>query len=134
MSNISATLWKRSFLLLLIFGFAASFSYGQGKTIKGVVSSQDEGPLPGVNIVIQGTQQGTMTGVDGSYTIEVPGPGTVLEFSFISYAKQSVTVGDQTTINVTLIPELSTLNEVVVVGYGTQRKKDVTGAVSNIQI
>ncbi|HEX2968959.1 MAG TPA: TonB-dependent receptor [Bacteroidales bacterium] len=133
MLNISTKPWKRSLLFLLVLGFTASVSFGQGKTIKGVVSSQDEGPLPGVNIVIQGTQQGTMTGPDGSYTIQVPGPQTVLEFSFISYAKQTITVGDQTTINVTLVPEASTLNEVVVVGYGTQRKKDVTGAVSNIK-
>ncbi|MGE5419325.1 MAG: SusC/RagA family TonB-linked outer membrane protein [Chloroflexota bacterium] len=133
MSNISATQWKRSFLLLLIFGFAASFGFGQGKTIKGVVSSQDEGPLPGVNIVVQGTQQGTMTGSDGSYSINVPGNDAVLVFSFISYASQTVTVGDRTTINITLVPELSTLNEVVVVGYGTQQRREVTSSIAQVK-
>ncbi len=133
MSNISASLWKKGTSMLFIFGFAASLCFGQGRTIKGVVSSQDEGPLPGVNIVVQGTQQGTMTGADGSYTISVPGPESVLVFSFISYASQSVTVGDRTTINVTLVPELSTLNEVVVVGYGTQQRREVTSSIAQVK-
>lgn len=133
MTNNSTSLFKRSTMLLLIFGFAASVVFGQGKTITGVVSSQDEGPLPGVNIVIQGTQQGTMTGVDGSYSIAVPGPDAVLVFSFISYATQSVTVGDRTTINVTLLPELSSLDEVVVVGYGTQQRREVTSSIATVQ-
>jgi iron complex outermembrane receptor protein len=74
-----------------------------------------------------------MTNPDGSYTISVPGPQAVLLFSFISYTTQSITVGAQTTIDVVLVPAVSTLNEVVVTGYGTQRKKDITGAVSNIK-
>ena len=129
----SVFLWRRTILSLLIFGFAISFAFAQGRTIKGKVTSASEGPLPGVNIVLQGTTQGTMTDAGGNYSISVPGPDAVLIFSFISYTPQTITVGAQATIDVVLAPALSTLNEVVVVGYGTQRKKDITGAVSNIK-
>jgi iron complex outermembrane receptor protein len=82
---------------------------------------------------VQGTQQGTMTDQNGDYSITVPGADAVLVFSFISYTTQSITVGNQSTINVVLASSMSSLEEVVVVGYGTQRKRDVTGAVSNIK-
>ena len=126
-------LWRRGILSLLLFGFAISFASAQGRTIKGKVTSATEGPLPGVNIVIQGTVQGTLTDANGNYTITVPGPETVLLFSFISYTTQSVTVGSQTTIDVVLAPAVSALNEVVVVGYGTQKKREVTSAITTIK-
>jgi iron complex outermembrane receptor protein len=125
--------WKRSVLSLLIFSIALSFGFGQQKTVKGKVTSKDEGPLPGVNIVVQGTTQGTMTDANGNYTINVPGPDAVLVFSFISYATQSITVGDQTTIDVVLHSELSALNEVVVVGYGTQQRREVTSSIASVK-
>ena len=129
----SVFLWRRGILSLLIFGFAISIAFAQGRTVKGKVTSATEGPLPGVNIVIQGTTQGTMTDAGGNYSIAVPGPEAVLVFSFISYTPQTVTVGTQAAINIDLAPAMSALNEVVVTGYGTQRKKDITGAVSNIK-
>jgi iron complex outermembrane receptor protein len=129
----SLFLWRRTFLSLLIFVFAMGISFAQGKTVKGKVTSATEGPLPGVNVVIQGTTQGTMTGIDGTYSIPVQGPEAVLVFSYISYTGQSITVGDKSTIDVVLAPAATSLTEVVVVGYGTQRKKDITGAVSNIK-
>jgi TonB-dependent starch-binding outer membrane protein SusC len=124
---------RRSLLSLLIFGLAISFGFGQVRTVKGKVTSKDEGALPGVNIVVQGTTQGTMSGADGNYSIDVPGPQAVLVFSFISYATQTITVGDQTTIDVVLEPELSTLNEVVVVGYGTQQRREVTSSIASVK-
>ncbi len=129
----SAFLWKRSLLCLLIFGFAISLGFGQGRTVKGKVTSETEGALPGVNIVVQGTTQGTMTGADGNYSIEVPGPEAVLVFSFISYATQSVTVGNQATIDIVLAPSLSSLNEVVVVGYGTQQRREVSSSIASVR-
>lgn len=129
----SLFLWRRGILSLLIFGFTISFAFGQGRTVKGKVTSETEGPLPGVNIVLQGTTTGTMTDGSGNYSITVPGPEAVLVYSFISYTTQNITVGNQTTIDVVLVPAVSALTEVVVVGYGTQRKKDITGAVSNIK-
>ena len=124
-------LWRRGILSLLLFGFAISFASAQGRTVK--VTSASEGPLAGVNIVLQGTVQGTMTDATGNYSITVPGPEAVLAFSFISYTSQTVTVGNQSTIDVVLAPAMSSLNEVVVVGYGTQKKREVTSAVTSVK-
>lgn len=126
-------LWRRGILSLLLFGFALSFASAQGRTVKGKVTSATEGLLPGVNIVLQGTVQGTMTDANGNYSIAVPGPEAVLLFSFISYTTQSVTVGTQTTIDVVLEPAVSSLTEVVVVGYGTQRRREVTSSIANVK-
>jgi iron complex outermembrane receptor protein len=126
-------LWRRGILTLLLFGFAISFACAQGRTVKGKVTSATEGPLPGVNIVLQGTVQGIMTDAGGNYTITVPGPEAVLVFSFISYTTQSVTVGNQTTVDVVLVPAVSALNEVVVTGYGTQKRREITSSVSNVK-
>jgi len=129
----SVFLWRRGLLSLLIFGFAVSVAFSQGRTVKGKVTSATEGPLPGVNIVLQGTTTGTMTDAGGNYSIAVPGPEAVLVFSFISYTPQSVTVGAQTTIDVVLAPAMSALNEVVVTGYGTQKKREVTSSIANVK-
>ncbi len=70
--------WKSGFLSLILFGFAISLTYAQERTVTGTVSSAEEGTIPGVNIVIQGTTQGAVTDVDGNYSIAVPGPDAVL--------------------------------------------------------
>lgn len=124
---------KSSLLILLFLGFTIGFASGQSKTIKGQVTSETEGPLPGVNVVVQGTQQGTMTNANGNYSIEVPGPDAILVFSFISYNTQSITVGSQTTINVVLTSSMSSLEEVVVVGYGTQQRREVTSSIAQVK-
>jgi TonB-dependent starch-binding outer membrane protein SusC len=126
-------LWRRGILSLLLFGFAISFACAQGKTIKGKVTSEAEGPLPGVNVVLQGTTVGAMTDANGNYSINVPGPQAVLVYSFISYTTQTITVGTQTTIDVVLAPALSELNEVVVTGYGTQKKREVTSSITSMK-
>ena len=126
-------LCRRGILTLLLFGFAISFACAQGRTVKGKVTSAAEGPIPGVNILLQGTVQGTMTDAGGNYTITVPGPEAVLVFSFISYTTQTITVGNQTTIDVVLAPAVSALNEVVVTGYGTQKKREVTSSIVNVK-
>ncbi len=125
-------LWKRGILFLFFFGFAFSFAWAQERTVTGKVTSEKEGPLPGVNIVIEGTFQGTATSADGTYSIVVPGPDAVLVFSAISFTPQSVVVGDRSTIDVVLSPFLTALDEVVVIGYGTQQKKEVTSSVANV--
>ena len=126
-------LCRRGILTLLLFGFAISFACAQGRTVKGKVTSAGEGPIPGVNILLQGTVQGTMSDAGGNYTITVPGPEAVLVFSFISYTTQTITVGNQTTIDVVLAPALSALNEVVVTGYGTQKKREVTSSIVSVK-
>ncbi|MFR9165439.1 MAG: SusC/RagA family TonB-linked outer membrane protein [Dysgonomonas sp.] len=108
-------------------------AFSQGSiTVSGSV--QDEmGALPGVSVAIKGTTNGTLTDLDGKYTITVSSEKDVLTFSFVGYESQNITVGTSRTINIELKPEASSLDEVVVIGYGTMRKKDLTGASSSIQ-
>jgi TonB-linked SusC/RagA family outer membrane protein len=124
-----STLWKSGLVSLLLFCFAVSFTYAQQKTVTGQVTSEEQGPLPGVNIVIQGTVQGAVTDVDGNYSIVVPGPDAVLVFSFVGFTTQAIPVGTQSTINVLLNPDVTSLDEIVVTAYATQKKKDLTGSV-----
>jgi len=125
--------WKSGFLSLILFGFAISLTFAQESTVTGTVSSDAEGPIPGVNIVIQGTTTGAVTDVDGNFTITVPGPDAVLVFTSIGYASQNITVGNQTSINVNLVEDVMALDEIVVIGYGTQKKKELTSAISNVK-
>jgi TonB-dependent starch-binding outer membrane protein SusC len=129
----SVFLWRRGVLSLLTFGFALSLAFSQQKTITGKVTSASEGPLPGVNIVVQGTVTGATTDVQGNYSIVVPAPGAVLMFSFIGYTPQVVTVGGREKIDVELVPAVSALNEVVVTGYGTQKKREVTSSITSVK-
>jgi TonB-linked SusC/RagA family outer membrane protein len=99
--------------------------------ITGQVSDKS-GPLPGVSVLVKGSQKGVSTNTDGKYTISAD-KGAVLVFSSIGYGTKEVTVGNETVINVVLTAALSDLNEVVVVGYGTARKRDLTGSVSSIK-
>ena len=127
------SLFRGSILSLLLFGFAVSLTFAQERTVTGKVTSADAGSLPGVNIVIQGTLQGAVSDVDGNFSIVVPGPDAVLVFSSVGYTKQTVVVGNQSTINVVLAAEVTSLDEVVVTAYATQKKKDVTGAVGIVK-
>jgi TonB-linked SusC/RagA family outer membrane protein len=129
----SLFLWGRSLLILLLFYFSIGMADAQQKTITGKVTSAAEGALPGVNIVVQGTVTGAMTDIGGNYSITVPGPGAVLVFSSIGYTQQTVTVGALTTVDVVLVSNVSELGEVVVTGYGTQKRATVTGAVSAVK-
>jgi len=99
--------------------------------ISGLVTDKEGTPLPGVNIVIEGTTKGTDTDFDGNYTINAP-KGAVLVFSYMGMITQKLTVGNSTEINVSLLDEPNKLNEVVVVGYGTQKKENLSGAVRQV--
>ncbi|WP_461634264.1 SusC/RagA family TonB-linked outer membrane protein [Labilibaculum euxinus] len=125
---------KRRVIAIMLFLFltvhfgaiAQSFSLqGTVKDVKGI-------PLPGVSISIVGTTQGTITDIDGKYSLEVSGDSQ-LKFQFIGFLAEIVSINNQTTINVTLKEDVVGLSEVVVVGYGTQRKEAVTGSVANIK-
>ena len=129
----NSLLWKRSILFLFFFAFAISFALAQDKTVTGTVTSEAEGPIPGVSIVIEGTFDGTATNFDGNYNLVVPGSDAVLVFSAIGFTSQTVVVGDRTTVDVVLAPFLVALDEVVVIGYGTQQKKEVTSSVANVK-
>lgn len=103
------------------------------QTVTGTVTDAQTGePLPGVSILIQGTGQGAATDFEGDYSLEVPGPDAVLVFSFIGYGSQEITVGDRESIDVTLEPVALRMDEMVVVGYGTVQRRDLTGSVDRI--
>ena len=115
------------FVLSVLF---TSIIYSQ-TTISGKVSDDSGEPLPGVNILVQGSQTGTVSDFDGNYSIEVSSKVT-LEFSYIGFETQTVNIDGQTIINITMELSSETMDEVVVVGYGSQKRKDVTGAVTSI--
>ena len=104
----------------------------QQKTVSGKVTDEDGTPLPGVTVVIPGTTTGTVTGVDGTFSLDIPADTRNLSFSFIGYTTQVVPVGELTTFNIALKPETTQLGEVVAVGYGVQRKSDLTGATDRL--
>ncbi len=125
--------WKKCVTSLFLFGFALTLASAQQRTITGKVTSESEGPLIGVNVVVQGTTTGVTTDINGNYTITVPGPQAVLVFSFIGYSPQSVTVGNQTKIDVVLGAAVTALGEIVVTGYGTQKKQEITSSISSVK-
>lgn len=131
--SILELLWRRVLLSLFLCSFAVISSLAQQRTIRGVVTSETEGRLPGVNVVVRGTTTGMQTDINGEYSITVPGPEAVLVFSFVGYTPQEITVGNQTTINVELIPAVSALGEIVVTGYSQQRKKEITSSIANVK-
>jgi TonB-linked SusC/RagA family outer membrane protein len=103
------------------------------QTVTGVVRDAGGQPMGGVTVVVQGTSAGTLTSVDGKYSLQIPAGGTVLQFSFIGYTSQDVPIGGKSVIDVTLQEVVTGLNEVVVVGYGTTRKKLLTGATVQVK-
>ena len=120
-------------LLLVVSGVLYSFlSWSQQQTVSGHVSSVAEEPIPGVNITIAGTSEGTVSDIDGNYTIAVPDQQAQLVFSSIGYVTDTVKVGSQSLIDVILAQDITTLQEVIVTGYTTQNKKDITGSVSSV--
>ena len=102
------------------------------RRITGIVTDDRLEALPGVNILVKGAQQGTITEADGSFTIDVPDENAVLIFSFVGYISQEIIVGSRNSLKVVLITDNKALEEVVVVGYGTRKKSDLTGSVSSI--
>jgi iron complex outermembrane receptor protein len=114
----------------LLWMTAHTAAWAQSRTVTGTVTArEDNTPLPGVTVLVKGTTTGTATGADGAYSITVPGNETTLVFSFIGYTSQEVAVGTRSTIDMALGADVQALNEVVVIGYGTQQKKDATGGV-----
>lgn len=108
-------------------------SVPQAIPVSGKVTSQeDPGGLPGVNIIVKGTTQGTVTDMNGDFKIEVPNSDAVLVFSSIGFMNEEVTVGNRSVINVNMVTDVQALSEVVVVGYGTQKKVTATGSIATV--
>lgn len=119
-------------IVWLFFTLFALTAFAQ-KTVKGTVNDAAGEPLIGVNIVVKGTSTGTVTDVDGAYSLQVPDDDAVLVFSYIGYLSTEVIVGNQTTIHQTLLEDTRVFDEIVVVGYGVQKKVTVTGSVASVQ-
>ena len=124
---------NRIFGLVLLLLLSAA-SYGQNaRTVTGKVSDSGGAALPGANVVVQGTTTGVQTDLNGNYTITVQDPSSaILEFSFIGYTKLQVPVGNQSKVDAVLKEEYTGVDEIVVIGYGTQKKSDITGSVVSV--
>ena len=127
-----ASVFLLTLIMLMAVGLQQSFAQ---KTVSGkVIAADNDETLPGVNVVVKGTTIGTVTDIDGNYQIQVPGADAdaILVFSSVGYNTEEITVGNQSTINLTLFPDITQLGEIVVVGYGAQEKKDVTGSIATV--
>ncbi len=118
---------------LLLFLLLSSAVFAQDRTITGTITSKDDGlPLPGVSVVVKGTKNGTQTNVDGKFSIKLSSGQNQLEIIYVGFTTQTITVGSSNVVNVALENDQKQLSEVVVVGYGTQQRKDLTGSQSSI--
>ena len=123
---------KRIFLIFTILVLAGSMVFAQERRVSGTVTDASDGSsLPGVTVVVKGTTIGTVTDIDGRYELTVT-PDATLVFSFIGMLTQETVVGDRSVINVAMEPDIATLQETVVVGYGVQQRRDVSGAISSV--
>jgi TonB-dependent starch-binding outer membrane protein SusC len=120
---------KKLYLLFLLLSLFWS-AMAQNRSITGKVTDAGGMGLPGVTVQLVGTQTGTISDIDGNYKLAISGSDAVLRFSYIGFVAQDIKVNDQLLINVVLLEQAQTLNQVVVVGYGTQKKKDLSTAVS----
>lgn len=122
---------KTKIILLLLFLVSVS-GFAQNIVTGVVTSSEDNMPIPGVNVIVLGTTRGVSTDFDGNYSIEVSN-GETLEFSYIGFQKKTIAITNQTVVNMVLTIDVESLDEIVLVGYGTQRKADLTGSIVTIK-
>ena len=118
---------------LLVKSLRMSAEEIQERLISGNITNEENEPLPGVNVLVKGTTQGTTSDFNGNYSLQVPAEDAVLVFSFIGYETQEVVVGSRTSLDISMIPDTKTLEEVVVVGYGEMEKRDITGSVVQVK-
>lgn len=128
---------RRKLLLSIFFWSLTVMSFqllAQTRQLTGsIVDASNNEPLIGANILVQGSSSGTVTDFDGKFELDIPNDGnTILNISYTGYKSMEVAVGNQTTMNLTMEPDFAALEEVVVVGYGTQKKRDVTGSISTL--
>ncbi|MEX0883578.1 MAG: TonB-dependent receptor, partial [Cyclobacteriaceae bacterium] len=121
------------FGLIAFFNYSDTLAFQSNQQVSGVVkdASSDE-TLPGVNVLVKGTSVGTVSDIDGQFSLNVPSSESILVFSFIGYLTQEIEVGNQNEINVSLVSNAADLEEVVVIGYGTAKKSDLTGSVARV--
>lgn len=125
---------KLTLFLVCILIAGIQIVNAQVKSITGTVTSKEDGAsIPGVSVMVKGTTLGSVTDVDGKYTLSAPADAKVLVFSFIGMKNLEVEIGNQSTINVTMETDVFSVDEVVVVGYGTQKKREVTGSIASVK-
>ena len=125
---------RKILLLGLTLFLVNAMAFAQGRVITGTVTSTEDGMgVPGATVLVKGTTIGTATDIDGKYSINVPAGSNVLVFTFVGLTSQEVNIGNRSTINVALESDITALSEVIVTGYGTQPKREVTGAVSSVK-
>ena len=124
---------KCLWLLGLLWGLSVSNLYAQQQVTGRISSGEDGKPLIGVTIIVLGTTEGTLTDENGRFTIEVPRKDAILKMTYINHAGQEIPVDGRSVIDIVLEPEIKTLDEVVVVGYGSQKKREVTGAIVQLK-
>ena len=124
--------WLNSLFLLVCLVLSGTTVSAQEKTVTGVVTDSFNEPLIGVSIIVQGTSNGVVTDLDGKYSIKAA-PGSTLQFSYVGMEKQSIKVGSQNVISVQLKDDSQMLAETVVIGYGSAKKRDLTGSITNIK-
>ncbi len=121
------------FVITMVMLLSWSSVHAQTFAIRGKISSETGDPLPGVNVLVKGTSKGVVTDAEGLYILENVSSEDVLVISFIGYNTDEIVVGNRTSIDVSLTPDIKTLSEVIVVGYGTQRKIETTGAIASVK-
>lgn len=122
----------KNFKILLFLCFVPAMLFAQERSISGTVVDETGASVPGVNVMIKGTTVGTITNMDGVYQLSTPETGT-LQFLFIGYENQDIVIGSSNVINVALKPQFIGLDEVIAVGYGTQKRGSLTGAISSVK-
>ncbi|MFA6404202.1 MAG: TonB-dependent receptor [Salinivirgaceae bacterium] len=135
MKYLKPSILKYFLLAIILFNVLLTKSQENAlnnKLISGLVTTGDNELLPGVNISVEGTSIGTVSSTDGTYTIKIPESAKTLVFSMIGFENKTVSISGQSLINVVLIPDLISISEVVIVGYGKQKKQDITGSVSSV--
>lgn len=120
-------------IVYLVFCLNSFNALGQSNIVRGTITSDQNEPLPGVNVIVKNTSIGTITDVEGKYSIEVADPQGVLVFSYIGYVSEEVSINGRNVINFSLVPDIKSLSELVVVGYGEQSRRELTGAVSSVK-
>ncbi|HEY1023320.1 MAG TPA: TonB-dependent receptor plug domain-containing protein, partial [Flavisolibacter sp.] len=124
--------WSRPHCYFLFFSLLLSVIAVAQRQVTGKVTGMAGEPMTGVSIQVRGAAGGATTDTAGNYSISVPSDTSVLVFSFVGFSSQEVTVGNRTEVNISLSAAASELNTIVVVGYGTQRKRDLTGSISSV--
>ena len=125
---------KKKVSITALFFFLSTFSFAQQITVTGNVVTEKNLPLAGVSVNVQGSTSGTTTDANGRFTIQV-NKGATLILSFVGYQQRQIVVNsEKDAANISMISTASSLNEVVVVGYGTQRKRNITGAISTVDV